>query len=213
VTRLKAQEGTIAVPVDVRFGGGVIDGKLLSYYECPKCRECLRFIAVFESAQAARQALESMEDLSKKMEIVRSGRAVVGTATYMSMYGPRTHGGSGYGYYSYSGGCVLLPYYGMDRDLAREIWDKLHRHSKEGAPPLPAARLDVTRLEVVVRAEDRLNPTNPPLLMYESRLLQSPEEVIVGRWNTGEPYERWKKRMEEGPCLFLQKVSLQTFTV
>lgn len=217
MVRMNLKERTITIPVDVRLGGGVIDGQLLSLYRCPKCHEDLRFIAVFESPQVAQQALENIGDLSRKMELARSGRAVVGTATYMSMYGPRTHGGAsgGYGYYSsYGRGCALLPYYGTQRELAREIWEKLHKDSQDGVPPLPPVRLDLARLQGIAWAEDQLNPENLPLLLYEGQLLHSPADVIVGSWDTRrERHEDWRRRLENGPHLFLQKASLQTPTV
>ena len=197
----------MSVTVPPLLGGGVVDGELTSYYACPKCGDTLRFMALFENSEMSQLAWGGLEASVSALSVQRVGRFIVGTVAGKA-HGKRV---SSYGYASY-GGCSMMPFYGTDRELVRQIWARFQFHWGEidwsKVDPMPRlGSLDCTRLEGVERVGDQMDPRAPSLLVLDSAFLRDPVEKMAGSWNYGkESYESWDRKQNHARDEFLDVV-------
>lgn len=195
----------VAVPSDEY--GGVINGAMLSLVKCPKCQSILRFVSTFDS-EVAKHACDLLAKQFGSLIWEVDGTAVVGTATYVSQRGVTPHGRRyRYGYGFDPDACSYLPYYGTERQLAREVWNALHKAAGLELAPAPTGQIDMSALGATVYASDQMGRL-PKLLMYQSRLLDWPIDFVYGdQYMRQRDVEKRRRMALEAPFEFWNMIS------
>ena len=134
------------------------------------------------------------------------GQFIVGTT------GRGGHSKRSTSYYSMGSACNRVQFMETQRELAREVWARFQQQygdiDRTKMEPMPrlSGRLDVTQLDGIDLVEDGIESGNKPILVIDSTYLNSPGDLIIGRWDTKEDFDVWHEKKKQASQIFLQRI-------
>ena len=188
--RINVDMKSVSVSVEPKDGGGVVDGALTSYYDCPLCHDMLRMMALFSDEVSAVRARSSLS-FAYFYQIQQIGRFVIVTT------GDSQHGSRG----MYGSGCVLRPFFGSDKELGKAIWDRLQGHhvvgKKKVVMPTVTGVVDMTLLKNIERSNDQIGSDSQAILLVDRDYFINPQGLLAGPYRYGDDTDAWSKHLTE----------------